>query len=218
MATLPQFVYALNANDNAVRENASRVLLNEFSKRPSELPLNVLASVANRLGDSSALVRNNVARFLYFYVKSGRTLGQVWLNLAVHLKSNDANVKTYLVQALNFLGKDEHILQKVVDNFRINPEMRMRAAEALAHFYDRKGYLSSVSDLLQKDFYTIRGTLTGIYVDRQMRLINEKDLLPIEPKITRAMEMLKTGRKQNKDIRREPVREKPREYRPMSRV
>lgn len=190
MVTLNQFLLGLNAEDNEVRESYSNMLLEEFSKSPSGLQTNVLAFIANKLNDESALVRSNIAKFLYQYAKSGRELGQVWINLAKYLGSRDNNVRINVIQSLNYLGKDETTLKKILEDVKYPTEVRMRVAEALAHFYDKKGYLSSLSDLLKKDLSIIQGTLIGIYVDRQLRIVSDKELQPLTETIRLARDTL----------------------------
>lgn len=200
MVSINEFMLALNAEDNEVRERASSLLLNEFSRSPSNLNTNQLAEIAKRLGDESELVRRNIGRFFFLYAKSGRELGHAWINLSKYLGSKDPSIKVYIIQATNFLGKDETALKKILEDPRYPSEIRMRAAETLAHFYDKKGYLSSLSDLLKKDLVTIKGTLIGIYTDRQMRIIDDKALQPIMPKINDARLSLEHPEKAAKPV------------------
>jgi len=183
MATLNQFLYALNSDNAETREAASRVLLREFKKSPSDLPVNLIATIANRLNDDSELVRENVSEFILEYAKSGRNLDQAWLNVVAHLNNSNANVRQRISESLSYLGQSEQKLRTFLDNSALPERMRFYASEALTHFYLRQKYFSSLNELLKKEPIILNGVFRAIEYDRRVKVLGEKDFMSLVPRI-----------------------------------
>jgi len=181
MTNLNQFLLALNSSDEEVREPASRFVLREFKRSPSNLTSNALAVIANRLGDDSEGVRRNISVFFLEYAKAGKDLGQAWLNLAKYLRSRDQFVRRYVIESFGFLGNGENVLKSVLDNPGMPKEIKFLASEGLEHYYVRQKYFSSLGDLLKREEAVARGAFSGISVDRQLRMVKDKDLMPLAP-------------------------------------
>jgi len=185
MVTLNQVLNLLNNEEDSKREVASKLLLKEFQRSPSTLDGKVLGFIVSKLNDDSEVVRKVISNFVYSYAQK-YGLENIGVNLARALTNDDPYVRKVVIESFSFLGADEANLKAVLEDPKYPLGIKARVAQALAHFYDKKGYFSSLLDLLKKEPVIVKGVLYGISLDRQLKRVNDKDLIKISQQILEA--------------------------------
>ncbi len=209
MASLNQLLTAFGSEDQQVREAASRLLLREFKQKPSDLPINVVAFIANRLNDGSSQVKENVAEFVYLYSKSGRELGQAWLNMVSHLANNNQKVRQFVNASFEYLGNSETTMKSILDNPRLPGNIKEPAAQVLTHYYIKKKYFSSLMELLKKESVVVSGAFKGINFDRRLGTLQKQDFEFLMPSMRDAQVRLTTRPMQRfKELPRRDIRDR----------
>ena len=212
MVSLIQVLQALNSDETEMRESAAIFLVNEFKKSPSDLPANNLATIINHLNDENELVRRTIAKFVYSYAKAGKELSHAWLNLVGFTRSEDPGVRQLVFSSFSYIDtRSEQTLKKYLDNPAFGDKTRFLAAEALAHFYSRQKYFSSLSELLKKDSVVVKGAFSGFNYENSAQLVQKEDLQKVMPMLRDAQNRLAHDRQMPKREIARPIESRPKD-------
>jgi len=212
MATLAQFLNALNSDESETREAASRVLLREFRKTGSNIKTEMteegIVFLCKRLNDENEIVRRTIAQFLFEYAKSGNDLGAGWVYLTRFVRSKDNFVRRLILESYSYLDQAETKLKDYLIHLN-DPRAKFYVAEALTHYYSRKKYFSSLIELLKKEAIIARAAIYGIKYEKLLGSIPASDYLKLEKNITFAeSKIMGPGAKPKVPVREAPKRDK----------